>query len=241
MKTFLFAILVILPILISSPTAAQVEARFLGGPDTDLAVLPVPAPSADCRIGNLRAPGGLLAATWLDVGALAVDLDPAACGCAVGWASLEVHLLVMNDSDGALSGNVHIAIDGQGPPPDPIDPGCPVPNSGYFGDMADLTAETTLPFPGVYELVCDLGSPCAYFGHAYFIKLQPLMSGDLRLVIDDEPRVCDFYYGYNIAERWYWSEFAGEGAPLWWIEAECCSPAIPVKGGTWGALKATYR
>ena len=141
----------------------------------------------------------------------------------------EIHVLVMNLTDQQSRTELGIFIDGQGPAHyGDLDP-CPIPHPGpLYGDMFNLLpVEVVLPHPGFYELVFPASTPCAEFGHSYFIKIFGDAYGPgFRFVVDDEPRLCAFmYFGSMGPEWWWWDVHDGIGSPLWWVEAQCCEPA----------------
>lgn len=230
--------------LLSVHAYCQVDARFLGGPETDSQQLLELFEASDCRIGNLRAPSSVFEMRQT-ANALTVELNQAICGCTSGWMASEIHVLVMNMTDQQLTTQMDIFIDGQGPP-HPSDPiSCPIPPQGYWdGDMLQLLdVEVVLPHPGFYELVFPVSTLCAEFGHTYFIEINNLLTGSgLGFLVDDEPRACTFLYFGSMGSHWWWLEYPSDvGSPVWWIEAQCCEPAVATESTTWGHVKALYR
>lgn len=228
--------------LIMAITAAHAQTvHFLGDLDTDITSLPAD-PGGTCFFGNLRTPGAL-EPFGADIFSMHAEIDSVVCGCDEGWLVSEIHILLANPTDGPLTDNVLVAVDGQGWATYPS--GCLEPHQGYGGELFDIMFDLTLPGPGYWELVIEAASPCAYFSYEYFLKIFVPSEESMRLVVDaDGARECEVLEGVHIGERWWWSDLYWQnpaGAPIWWVEAQCCENPVAVEPRSWSDVRALYR
>lgn len=235
-----------LALLVGYAGAQAQTVRFLGDLDTDVSTLSV-GPVGPYAFGNLRTPGGILPDAT-GVLSFRAEIDSVAWGCSGRWRTTEVHLLLANPTDGPIVIDIFVGVDdqwwGSWYPS-----GCPEAGPGYFAEMAnwyDFSLE--LPQPGYYELVHYGTHPCALFGGEYFLKCDLGLGSDARLVIDhDGARSCEVLQATHIGERWWWEDLFPEsgapesGAPIWWVEAQCCECPIANELKSWGSVKSLYR
>jgi hypothetical protein len=235
-------------LLLALADADAQTVNYLGDLGTDITTLPA-NPSAPCYFGNLRTPGAL-ESLGNDIQSFRGEIDSLLCGCDGGWMVSEAHVLLANLSSGPLEFHVRAYVDGQGWCTFPS--ACPEPHPGYWGELWDSFHQPiSLPEPGYYELVFSASSPCAFFGHEYFFKFEGPCDPQVQFVVDaDGVRECEVLEGVHIGERWWWIDphwrqwqpwQLTSGAPIWWVEAECCQPPVPADSRSWGSVKSVYR
>ena len=197
--------------------------------------------SQACQLGNLNPPAWALGNFLLAPEEYKLVFDPkATCSvCPIGFIVTTVHFLVQTTevTDMICAVNVEEAIY-------PTSPDCPEPGqllcqSGFFN--------VSLPGAGLWDVALPIACECytmerTYLLSVHFEEVTSASGAVPDLITDAGPALlCTNWNNYGTG--WYDLVAAHPTWPgqlVFFADAECCTPPVPVEGKTWGAIKDLY-
>ncbi len=197
--------------------------------------------SEACQVGNLNSPAFALGDFAAAPEEYKLVFDPkATCSvCPIGFLVNTVHFLVQTSEamDMVCAVNVEEAIF-------PTSPDCPEPGqvlcqSGFF--------TVNLPGAGLWDIALPIACECytmerIYLLSVHFDSFTSATGAVPDLITDAGPAtLCTNWNNYGAG--WYdlVSAFpTWPGQLIFFADAECCTPPVPVEGKTWGAIKDLY-
>jgi hypothetical protein len=194
-----------------------------------------------CQVGNLNPAAWAISNFMLPPEEYKLTFDPrATCSaCPIGFAVNTVHVImqVAEACDLVMEVNVEEASYPNGP--DCPSPGPVLCSSGFFN--------VTLPGAGLYDVALPISCECFTMDRLYLLSFYidsfSCATGTTPdLILDAGPATLCTNWN-NFGAGWYdlLGQFpAWPGNLVFYADAECCTPPVPVDEKTWGAIKALY-
>jgi hypothetical protein len=197
-------------------------------------------PSDSCQIGNLNSPAWIVSNFLLPPEAykLAFESWGTCSNCEYGFDVSRIHVLLETYEACTITMSVDLEAAVT------VSPGCKGPGEEW---CSSGLLNVALPDSGVWDVSIPLGCPClSQRGYLLSFRIEDFScaTGTMpSLVTDASPTLCTNWN--DISTGWYdllamWPS-AWPGDLLFWADASCCSPPVPVKETTWGAIKSLYR
>ena len=202
-------------------------------------VLGPAGPAQDCQVGNLNA------ASWAinnfiappEEYKLAFDPGATCTVCPVGMNVTTIHVFLQTATACDIVMSVDLEVAAYPGDPDCPNPGPVVCASGLFN--------VGLPSAGLWDIGLPITCDCVSMDRTYLLGLniQSVSCATVpALITDDGPATActnwnDFGAGWYdlLVQQPTWP-----GNLIMFADVECCSPPVPVRKSTWGAIKALY-
>jgi hypothetical protein len=203
-------------------------------------VLGPKVPQQLCQVGNLNPPQWAIGGFLLAPEEYKLVFDPnLGCGsCQIGFMVNTIHVIVQTSAacDIVMGVDVEEA--------DVTDPSCPQPGpvmcaTGLFN--VNITGA------GLWDIALPITCGCLTMERLYLLSfyLESVSCGDGTVpdLITDAgpPTLCTNWNNYGTG----WIDLVAQyatwpGQLVFYADAECCSPPVPVEDSTWGAIKALF-
>ena len=204
---------------------------------TELA--PAGAGKADCVLGNVNPPAGVVSDWFTGLESYAYLIVPTEqCSCPVGFQLESISMLLDFDASmapvsfeaiGSLLEAVWDPVQGRWVPGAELCAGPPV-----IIEILD---------PGIHQITVPLdGCPCAAMDFPYFLVLHFGTSFLANLVIDGFPAQGVTYNdkGTGWTDLFDWFR-KSSGKIITWGDVICCTDVVGDRPSTWGSVKSLYR
>jgi hypothetical protein len=239
MKTICFVVLLSVPVT-SAVADRQVTVRPFDYNEIVPVIVGPVDPSSTCQVGNLNSPAWIVRDFVLpqEEYKLVFQSLGTCTNCIFGFEIDRIHVLLETSQSCTITMSLDVEETAT------LAPGCEGPgdewcNSGLWNVM--------LPDSGAWDVSFPLNCPCLS-QQSYLLSLR-IEDFDCdngtrpSLVTDAWPNLCTNWN--DIGTGWYdllaeWPS-AWPGDLLFWADAACCNPPVPVEETTWGAIKSLYR
>ncbi len=190
-----------------------------------------------CQVGNLNPPAWAISNFIFPPEEYKLVFDPrATCSvCPIGFLVNTVHVALQTAGACTIVMEVNVEEASY-----PVGADCPVPgpvlcSSGLY--------TVNLPGAGLYDIGLPIQCSCYTMDRIYLLSFYIESSTCAPdLIVDAGPAtLCTNWNNYG--SGWYdlVAQFpTWPGQLLFWADAECCTPPVPVDEKTWGAIKALY-
>lgn len=191
-----------------------------------------------CQVGNLNPPAYALSnfAAAPEEYKLVFDPKTTCSVCPIGFLVNTVHFVVQTSMamDIVCAVNVEEAVFPGGP--DCPEPGQLLCQSGLF--------TVNLPGAGLWDIGLPIACECYTMERTYLLSVhfEEFIGGTPDLITDAGPAtLCTNWNNYGTG----WYDLVAQfptwpGQLVFFADAECCTPPVPVEGKTWGAIKDLY-
>jgi hypothetical protein len=164
-------------------------------------------------------------------------IDTAECECGAGGVLVtSAHVQLGFEDD--LANPIRVGIVAA----DLSNPACPVPIPGQYL-CPPIDYDLVGPGLGMYDVSLPLSAACCVSGKAFleitFVDWNEWWSNPPNLLLAAECAPCTSY-NYYPGNDYDLCTFGFDGNPVMYVDAACCG-VVPVRPGTWGALKSLYR
>lgn len=192
-----------------------------------------------CQVGNLNSPVWFVSDFMLPAEEYKLVFRPwSTCDtCSIGIMVTSIHVLLQSDEACQITMSLDVdetVLYG---------PGCRGPGIEWC-NAGPVTI--SLPDSGLWDISFPSPCPCLkrwqYYALSFTVYEFDCATGTRPgLVTDGSPTLCTNWNNYgagwvDIFEEWpTWP-----GNLLFYADAVCCSPPVPVEQRTWGAIKAMY-
>ena len=195
-------------------------------------------PTSTCQVGNLNSPAWIIHNFLLppEEYKFLFRSRGTCTNCEHAFSVDRIHVLLETQESCTVTMSLNVD------KAEEVEPGCLGPGQVWCdtGTWAVL-----LPDSGVWDVNLPLGCPCLsqrYYLLSFSIDDFSCATGTTPgLITDASPDLCTNWN--NIGSGWYdmfdmWPTWPGN--LIFWADASCCSPPVPVELGTWGAIKSLY-
>lgn len=193
-------------------------------------------PAQSCQVGNLNPPYWAINNFLFPPEDYKLTFDPlATCTiCPMGFRVLNVHIFLQ--TAGACTIVMSVDVEEAVYPT----PNCPSPGPVW---CASPLYQVNLPAAGLWNINLPISCDCLAMNRKYLLSVHfESATCTPALITDAGPAMlCTNWNNYGTG--WYDLLAAfptWPGQLVFFADAECCSPPVPVEGKSWGAIKELY-
>ena len=199
-----------------------------------------PAVVPACLVGNPNAPAFAIGGFIFPPEEYKLAFDPGATcsACPVGISVTTIHVYLQSSSACAIVVDMNLEEATY-----PGDPSCPNPGPVVCSSGA---YNVNLPGAGLWDVALPITCDCVSSGKEYLLGfyISSVSCATVPDLITDAGPATACANWNNYGAGWY--DLLGQfptwpGNLIFFADAECCSPPVPVDESTWGAIKALYK
>lgn len=194
-----------------------------------------------CQVGNLNAPAWAISDFVLPPEEYKFAFDPkATCSvCQIGFLVNTVHFVIQSSEAMTIVAAVDVEEAVYPTSPDCPEPGQLLCSSGFY--------TVNLPGAGLWDIGLPIACECytmerTYLLSVHFESVTSQTGAVPDLIMDAGPAALCTNWN-NFGSGWY--DLVAQyptwpGNLIFFADAECCTPPVPVEDSTWGAIKNLY-
>jgi hypothetical protein len=222
-----------------SVASKQVVVKQLESTDAIPIMVGPAGPAQACQVGNLNPPAVAIQGFILPPEEYKLTFDPrATCSvCPVGFDVHAVHIMLQT----AGPCDIVMAVDVE-EAAYPNSPTCPEPGalmcaSGLFN--------VSLPAAGLYDISLPITCDCLTMDALYLLSfyVETVSCTPVPDLVTDAGPASLCTNWNNFGPGWYdlLAQYpTWPGDLIFFADADCCTPPVPVEESTWGAIKEKY-
>lgn len=193
-------------------------------------------PAQACQVGNLNPAAWAISNFLFPPEEYKLTFCPmSTCAvCPMGFRVLAVHVFLQTAGACTIAMSVDVE--------EAVYPTANCPSPGPVWCASDVY-QVNIPQAGLWDINLPISCDCLAMSLKYLLSVHFESASCTPALITDAGPAMFCYNWNNYGSGWYdllgtFSSWPGQLKMF--ADAECCSPAVPVEGKSWGAIKELY-